>query len=137
MTKKLFDFEEQFKLGIDEVDSEHIILVEMLNCTQELLNQNKRDEALGYFSETLSLYVHEHFSNEEAFMASFGFPSLDKHKVVHSNFRRSVDSLKPKIASGDDAAFRRALRDAYMWVVSHIGGVDKEYADYYLAQKNS
>lgn len=137
MAQKLFDFEEQFKFGIDEVDSEHIILVDMLNRTQELLNQNKRAEALDYFSETLSLYVHEHFTNEEAFMASFDFPDLDRHKVIHSNFRRSVDSLKPKIISGDDAAFRQALRDTYMWVVSHIGGADKEYADYYQEQKNS
>ena len=137
MAQKLFDFEEQFKFGIDGVDSEHIILVDMLNRTQELLNQGKRDEALEYFSETLSLYVHEHFTNEEAFMASFDFPGLDKHKVIHSNFRRSVDSLKPKIENGDNAAFRRALRDTYMWVVSHIGGVDKKYADYYLTQKNS
>ena len=137
MKKQLFDFEEQFKFGIDEVDSEHIILVDMLNRTQELLNQGKRDEALNYFNETLSLYVHEHFSNEEAFMASFNFPDLDKHKAIHSNFRRSVENLKPKIADGDNAAFRQALRDTYMWVLSHIGGADKEYADYYRKQKNS
>ena len=43
MTQKLFDFEEEFKFGIDEVDNEHIILVNMLNRTQELLNQSKRD----------------------------------------------------------------------------------------------
>ena len=137
MTQKLFDFEEEFKFGIDEVDNEHIILVDMLNRTQELLNQNKRDEALNYFSETLSSYVHEHFANEEAFMASFDFPDLNRHKIVHSNFRRSVDTWKPKIVSGDNAAFRRALSDTYMWVVAHIGGLDREYADYYLEQKNS
>ncbi len=137
MTQKLFDFEEQFKFGIDEVDSEHIILVDMLNRTQELLNQNKRDEALEFFSETLSLYVHEHFENEEAFMASFDYPDLDKHKTIHSNFRHTVDTLKPKIAKGDNAAFRQALRDTYMWVVSHIGTTDREYVTYYLKQKNS
>ena len=136
MAETLFNFEKQFKFGIDEVDSEHIVLVEMLNRTQELLNQNKRDEALNYFNETLSAYVHEHFSNEEAFMASFNFPDLNKHKIIHSNFRRSVETLKPKIAAGDNAAFRQALRDTYMWVLSHIGGADKKYADYYLEQKN-
>ena len=136
MTKNIFDFEANFKLGIDEVDSEHIMLVDMLNRVYELLNENKPHEARAYFNETLSTYVHEHFSNEEAFMESFEFPGLEKHKTIHANFRSSFNALKPKIETNDDVAFRQSLRDTFAWIISHIGITDKEYATYYLKQKS-
>ena len=137
MTQYIFDFEENFKLGIDEMDNEHIILVDMLNRVYELLNENKSREARIYFNKTLSNYVQEHFSSEEVYMENIGFPDLEKHKRIHSNFRRSFNLLKPKIEADDDAAFRQALRDTFSWIVSHIGVTDKEYANYYFKTKTS
>lgn len=42
MTKKLFDFEAEFKLGIEEIDSQHIILIEMLNDAFTLMKEGKK-----------------------------------------------------------------------------------------------
>ena len=99
MTKKLFDFDAEFRLGIDQIDSEHIKLVDMLNKVHELLSEGKRDEARSYFNETLSSYINEHFSNEEKFMESIGFPFLEEHRKIHENFKKSFYELKPLIES--------------------------------------
>lgn len=136
MEKKMFDFDKEFKLGIEEVDREHVILVDMLNEVYALIGAGQRDEARRYFNETLSSYVNEHFANEERFMESFAYPGLEEHRKVHENYKKSFNELKPQIDSFDDASFRKALSDAFTWIIGHIGRTDKKYASYYLAQKN-
>jgi len=68
MANEIFNFDTEFKLNIDEVDSEHIKLVEMLNTVHAMVRAGKKDEARTYFSETLAAYVVEHFANEETFV---------------------------------------------------------------------
>jgi hemerythrin len=130
MAKNLFDFETEFRLGIENVDKEHETLVNMLNQVHNLISEGKREEARSYFNETLTLYVNEHFSNEEAFMESIGYEHLEEHKKIHQQFKDSFQDLKPKIDSADDAAFRNALNDTFTWIINHIGRTDKKYANY-------
>ncbi len=137
MENNLFDFEAEFKLDIEQVDREHITLVNMLNQVYTLLRETKSAEARQLFSQTLSAYVYEHFSNEEKFMEQIGFPMLNDHKKIHANFFKSFHELLPSIESGDDAAFRRALNDTFTWIISHIGGTDRKYADFYHSQSRS
>ena len=131
MANEIFNFEAEFKLGIDTVDNEHIKLVEMLNAVHALIREGKKDEARTYFNETLAAYVVEHFANEEAFMERIGYPELETHKQVHENFKKSFSELKPKIESFDDRAFRAAISDTFTWIISHIGKTDRKYAKYY------
>ncbi len=134
MAKKLFDFDAEFRLGIDDVDNEHIKLVDMLNTVHELLNAGKKSEARQYFNETLASYVDDHFANEEKFMRNIGYPALEEHRRIHENFRRSFRNQQPLLEASDDAAFRGALSDAFTWIISHIGKTDKKYASYYLSR---
>ncbi len=135
MSKKLFDFDLEFKLGIEAIDNEHIKLVDMLNQVHELISEGKKDEARIYFGQTLSAYVNEHFANEEKFMESIGYPALDEHKKIHENFKKSFQELAPTIESFDETAFRQALSDAFTWIISHIGKTDKKYVTFYVSQR--
>jgi len=131
----IFNFDNEFKLGIEAADIEHGKLVDMLNRTYELLKEEKREEARIYFSKTLSAYVREHFSNEETFLKGIGFPELEQHKIIHANFRKSVEELSLKIEGADDVAFRQGLADTFTWIINHIGKTDKKYANYYFEQQ--
>jgi hemerythrin len=134
MAKKLFDFDAEFRLGIDSIDNEHMKLIDMLNEVHALLGAGKKDEAQRFFSETLSSYVSEHFANEEAFMERIGFPLIAEHRKIHENFKKSFNELKPLIEAYDDAAFRRALTDAFTWIITHIGKTDRKYAAFYFSK---
>jgi hemerythrin len=134
MAKKLFDFDKEFKLGIDQIDQEHVKLVDMLNDVHFLLSDGKRDEARQYFSQTLLNYVNEHFANEEVFMQSIAFPQFPEHKKIHENFKKTFLELLPSIESCDDAAFRKSLNDTFTWIVGHIGKTDRRYATFYLSK---
>jgi len=134
MAKDLFNFESEFKLGIETVDQEHVKLVELLNTVHGLVSEGKKAEAIEYFSLTIARYVTEHFAHEEAFMASFGYPQLADHAKIHENFKKSFLQSLPRLASYDEAAFRAALTDAFTWIVNHIGRTDRKYAQDYLAK---
>ena len=130
MAKDLFNFEEEFKLDIETVDQEHVKLVEMLNTVHHLVSAGKKAAAIEYFSLTLAQYIKTHFANEEAYMASIGYPQLKEHAQIHENFKKSFMQSLPRLASYDDAAFRAALSDAFTWIVNHIGRTDRKYAVY-------
>jgi hemerythrin len=135
MAKKLFDFDLEFKLGIEAIDNEHMKLVDMLNDVHVLLSEGKKDEARIYFGQTLSLYVNEHFANEENFMEGIGYPALDEHKKIHENFKKSFQQLAPTIESFDEAAFRSALNDTFTWIITHIGKTDKKYVTFFVSKR--
>lgn len=128
---QMFDFDARFRLGIEGVDDEHEELVNMLNNVSKLLDEDKLREATTYFTENLSDYVDEHFSNEEKFMEDIGYPDLEAHKRAHKKFQDSFNELKPKIEQYDEDAFRKSLLDTFLWLISHTGKTDKDYADYY------
>ena len=134
MPTKIFDFDAEFRLGIDQVDNQHVKLVDMLNDVYGLIGEGKRDEARQYFSKTLSSYVDEHFESEEKFMESFGYPGLEDHKKIHANFKKSLLELIPLVEAYDEKAFRNALTDAFTWIVNHIGRTDKRYAKFYMSK---
>jgi hemerythrin len=134
MAKDLFNFEAEFKLGIESVDQEHLQLVNMLNTVHKLINECKKTEAIEYFSLTLANYVVNHFAHEEKFMASINFPQVQEHAKIHANFKKSFAQSLPLLATYDDAAFRAALTDTFTWIISHIGRTDRKYAQFYIAQ---
>ncbi len=136
MTKKRFDFEASYRLGIDEVDNEHIRFVDMLNHVYALLDENKQHKAAVYFSNTLSNYIDEHLSNEEDFMRSFNYPDLEKHKIIHRRFQDTFATLKDKIKNDDGDALRKGLQIAFSWLISHIGTEDKKYTNYYMEKQS-
>lgn len=77
---QLFNFDNEFKLGIDQIDMEHAGLVNMLNEVHSLIRSNEKEKARAYFRDTLSAFIGQHFAHEEAFLQEIGYPQLDEHK---------------------------------------------------------
>ena len=131
MAYQMFDFNAKYRFGIDEMDRDHKQLVDMLNHVSHVLDQGKIKEAAEHFNQMLSVYVAEHFANEEKFMEGIEYPYLERHRAEHARFREAYHALRPKIAAYDEDAFRKGLLDTFFWLVWHIGKMDKDYAEYY------
>lgn len=131
MAPALFNFDREFKLGIAEMDEEHIILVNMLNEVHEFIRGGEKEKASAYFKQTLATYVGSHFSDEEAFMRRINYPHLEDHMKIHAKFKQSIEASLSNFDGLDEAAFRNALTDVFTWIISHIGKTDKKYAEYY------
>ena len=126
----MIEFDDSLLTHVEEMDKQHMRLVELLNSVYELLKEGKKEEALELFKREILSYTEYHLSEEEKFMEKIGYPELDDHRKVHDMFRREICNLAPYIGKGDPKAFREALAHAWGWIYTHIAKTDKKYGIY-------
>lgn len=127
-----FVWNSQYNLGVQSMDEEHMILVDKINnLVGELENQHTKKNigTLTNVFNDLASYTIEHFSDEEKFMQSINYPQYSSHKKIHEKLIAQVLSYGEQIKKGtlDDQKLISFLRN---WLISHIMGVDMQYADY-------
>ena len=80
----------------------------------------------------LAEYVSDHFTAEEEYMRSRGYPGLAEHQAIHEAFvseyvRRKTDFE----ANGSLVALLTGLSEwLNTWLHEHIRGVDTQMAEY-------
>ncbi|MGC8941776.1 MAG: bacteriohemerythrin [Sulfurihydrogenibium sp.] len=126
----MIEVKEDIFIGIEDMDEQHLKLLELLNKVMNLLHEGKKEEAMHLFDREILDYTEKHLADEEKFMESIEYPDLENHKKIHELFRREVQNLAPYIEQGDPKAFREALALAWGWLYNHITKTDRKYAIY-------
>ncbi|WP_083762863.1 bacteriohemerythrin [Thermocrinis albus] len=73
-------FVNELLTGVEEMDRQHMVLVELLNEVTSLLERGEREKAIKVFRDKLVEYVETHLKDEEEFMEKIGYPDLDNHR---------------------------------------------------------
>lgn len=147
-------WQESWTLGIELVDAEHRSLVDGVN---QLAARFTRDpaqaaeplrvadgDALGDPAsehvalmaalELLAEQAREHFKHEEALMRAIDYPELASHRSEHAlllaEYIEMVRDLERQSQTRLDS---ETVQSLHHWLVSHMVGADKDYADYYFA----
>lgn len=123
---------DDYLIGIEAIDEQHKGFFEathrlydtILNCEGETI----AEESVEFLRD----YAKQHFQAEEAFMAKHGYPRLEQHKRLHTEFLEVLDML------GDDLEVfgpsqhlaDRALEISQEWLIHHIVDEDTPYARY-------
>jgi hemerythrin len=126
----MIEFDDNLLTHVEEMDKQHMRLVELLNNVYELLKEGKKEEAIELFKREILSYIEYHLSEEEKFMEKIGYPELDNHRKAHDIFRREVYNLCTRIEKGDPEAFKQALSYTLGWLYNHIAKTDKKYGIY-------
>jgi methyl-accepting chemotaxis protein len=136
---KNFVWTAELEMGAPAMDDEHKVLVTKINAlVQELEQQyiSKNSQMLLAAFGDLASYTTQHFANEQQFMESIGYPQLKSHIEIHQNLLQQVGVFAELIKSGtlDDLKLVSFLRN---WLLSHIMGVDMQYAKHYKENNKS
>ena len=152
-------WQDHWNLHIDPIDEEHRALVEGLNRLAERfvaplpglsgqegngngvggtpgddLGAVDRHRALITALEILADQTREHFKHEEALMRAIDYPELAAHRSEHAlllaEYVEMVRDLDRQATSHLDAETLAALQH---WLVGHMVGADREYANHYAA----
>jgi hemerythrin-like metal-binding protein len=123
-----FDWDPKtFGLGVAAMDQEHQQLIGYMNRLHALYVEKAPRAAIGKALTDLAQFTVKHFTDEEAYMASVGFPELKTHAIMHKTLLERV--------GGFVADFQKTgqLTDAFfaflkMWLKAHICGIDIKYA---------
>ncbi len=75
-------WDDRYKLGIDTIDEQHKQLFSLVDRLYTLSDNSTKEKLKSILSE-LSVYMSNHFKDEEGYMISIGYPELEEHKLLH------------------------------------------------------
>ena len=128
-----FIWNEKYMLGVNDMDDEHKVLVGKINFLVDNLEtqyENINKTSLMAAFKDLASYTAEHFAHEEKFIFSINYPQASSHKKIHDKLLAQVGKYGQDIENGtlDDHKLISFLRN---WLISHIMGIDMQYAAHY------
>ncbi|MFO1471583.1 MAG: hemerythrin family protein [Turneriella sp.] len=129
--------ENDFTLGIDLLDAQHMWLIALVFHLETLLKQPGEESlrsAEGVLSEAMR-YAQTHFTAEEMLLTEYRFPAEENHAAQHHAFRTSLNNLlaAPDRGGIDHAA--KLSKFLHNWLIQHIKKEDMSYRDF-LKQNN-
>ncbi|MEA3288743.1 MAG: bacteriohemerythrin [Campylobacterota bacterium] len=116
-------WDEIYSLGHEKVDHEHKKLFDI--ASQIAACGDDREKMIKSLKELIK-YTKFHFKNEEQFMGSFNYPSLDDHIQLHKDIVDKLNTILKKIDSFSVEEFSEVLSKFIKEnIINHILTVDK------------
>ena len=126
----VINWRDSYNTGIQQFDSEHHKIVELINAMFEAIRDNKSKEIFEQIVTDVLLYIDTHFSHEEQAMASANYSGLEEQLREHSLLREEVGRFKSLISSDFPHGIGEFYRFLREWLLHHILECDKKYAPY-------
>lgn len=123
---------DQFLLGIKEIDEQHRKLVDMVERTKNLVVDSKDgidcyDEIVDVLKE-LSDYTIYHFTFEEGLMDNVHYDKIIGHKMEHKIFVKKISNFMSEDLEEDQPDKIEQLTFFLLdWLVKHILETDSQY----------
>ncbi len=116
----LIEWNSEFNLGIEEIDSEHRALVALINALHEAMSAGAgRADIIEGISEIYTL-VAAHFTREEAFMREIRYMAYAEHKEDHEVLLDDLREILNDVRSGGEYAEDRLSADLQYWFSEHF-----------------
>jgi hemerythrin len=146
-----FLWDKNFETGLEDVDHQHRVLVDLINRFGDQLTQVERVSSsdLEAVLGELAAYARYHFQEEEGMMLRIGLDPryLEHHFQLHANFLQEVRRMHESLMSQINTT-EPLLKFLIYWLAFHILGIDQSMArqvravesgqtaaDAYLAEK--
>ncbi len=120
------NWNDTFSVGVEEIDSQHKQLINMVNEFYDNLNHER--EALGKLLNSLVDYAGYHFSTEEKYMHKFNYPDTYIHEKEHEMFIKRAIDVKKLYEEGKLVISLEITNFIKEWIVNHVLGTDKKYS---------
>lgn len=121
----------EFALGIDEIDTQHMALVGMINALDVGAHGEGGQVNMRGLLDELKDYVADHFGFEERLMGGGGCSAdlVARHFGEHAYFRSVLRDLTADFESGRTGITVALIEYLVHWLLHHIAVVDRAMAD--------
>ncbi len=134
MEQVLIKRSDSYSVGFDEIDNQHIHLVDLINQFYNAFCEGKANEFLDTVYKEIILYTDYHFASEEKYMKQYNYPDLEAHKVLHTGFIDKINDMLSEYKSGKLTISYELMNFLRDWLLNHINGTDMDYAKYFREQ---
>ena len=126
------EWDDTLSVGIEEIDEQHKVLVEMVNKMHEAIHQRHGSDVVIGILNDLAEYTRIHFAVEESLMRILNYPDYDNHKQVHEELLHTVEDLQEKVSSGKKSIGFELMHFLKTWLTKHIMEEDMQYSGFFL-----
>lgn len=123
----LLHWQENYCIGLAEVDHEHHELIELINSLHDALGADRRGERVEAFLGEIFADISAHFALEERVMRERRYDALVGHKADHEGLLDQLRDMMDAQADGaelDDARFGGQLAE---WFAGHFRTHDARF----------
>ncbi len=133
-TTLLFPWKDAYSVNIGVVDSQHKVLVNLINELHQAMMAGTGKEQLGRILSNLIKYTQGHFNAEEGILLSHQYPNFVDHKAEHDRFTQTILDFQDKFQRNEIGLSIELMDFLKDWLVRHIMGVDKKYVPHLNAR---
>jgi len=123
----------QYGVGDPILDSCHHIFFE---ATEQMDTSSQEPQAALERMAFLLMYCAQHFGEEEELLHRAGYPDLERHRGIHTRFRRRMTILHEELER--DPSPRTVAQTAVemrAWWLQHIQSEDRKFIPYLTPQE--
>ncbi len=134
--KQLFvEWSHELSVGIQEIDEQHKILINLINRLFDETVLNEADPlVIDKIMSELVEYTVVHFAVEESLFRMFDYPEIDAHIDHHHDLKMQVFEIQKKIKIDPSIVNTELLIFLKKWLENHIQKEDKLYASFLIKQ---
>ena len=116
----LINWNDNFRVGVDEVDHEHRELIEEINALHAAMQEGADHDAVVRALGEIYAQIAAHFALEEKMMRITRDPALIEHKQDHETLLDDLRDIMDEVE--DDGTFDEAqlARDLERWFSDHF-----------------
>lgn len=124
----IMTWDKSLDIGVEEMNADHREILDAMNAIYDAHAAGQTGPAINRLIERLGEITTRHFADEEAYMASIGFPDLSVHKRIHATLLQDFGRHAAGIKSVDGIANAAFFGFLKRWLTAHIKGIDTKYA---------
>jgi hemerythrin len=128
----ILKWDDSLSTGFGEVDNQHKKLIAIIEDVHQNMQAEGSEYALRMAKDLKRLtdYTEYHFSEEEQFMKSKGYPGLEDHQKAHKAFVEEVFRLIKTLSHANPDDGFQFYRFLGSWLLNHIAKQDRAWADW-------
>jgi len=121
----LLSLDDNLKLDVAEIDSQHETLIGLVNRIHEAMLQGSGKAVLDALLSELLEHTRAHFSYEEQLMSQYNYPGYEEHKSQHGRLMQHIVSLTERYYNGELLLSFAVVLELKGWATVHIEKSDK------------
>jgi len=127
MTDTLFEWDESFLIGIEELDHEHKVLMDDIKTLHEELTRHDQKSEIEKCLGDIYARMQAHFALEEHVMKEHEYEFFDEHKREHDELLDSFTEYMLQFLNDADVSTSITVEGPLKhWVLNHIITSDKK-----------
>lgn len=129
----LIEWNDNLSLGLELIDSQHKVLIKIINDLNEAMKQGKGSEIMGTILREMLDYTVFHFGEEEKLFKKFGYAEEPAHVREHKAFISKIEEYKEGLAAKKLSLSITVMNFLKDWLKDHIMVKDPKYVPLFKA----